>query len=170
MRLVAKKGSAFEQTLKEMCETITKGFDGALDLVESAIGVRPKHIYRQFHWGIVSKLVPEFVFDDKDTNRIPPKCLRKFRGSNDVWVPTLRYAQGRKLEETFREFAKQYIVRDEPLNEYGIHMVDEVNRMSYSMCPFYDEERDRYILVCSDSTPKAFDKKKLAEDQFDIEY
>ena len=56
------------------------------------------------------------------------------------------------------------------LNEYGIHMVDYVNGTSYYIQPTHDMENDRYMLVCSDSTHKAFEKKKLAKDQFDIEY
>lgn len=29
---------------------------------------------------------------------------------------------------------------------------------------------DRYLLICSDSIPKGFNKKKLAKDQFKVEY
>ena len=49
-------------------------------------------------------------------------------------------------------------------------MVDWVNGISYNIQLAHDMENDRYMLVCSDSIPKAFDKKKLAKDQFDIEY
>ena len=59
---------------------------------------------------------------------------------------------------------------EEPLNEYGIHMVDWKNGMSYSIQLAHDTENNRYMLVCSDSIPKVFDKKKLAKDQFEIEY
>ena len=44
------------------------------------------------------------------------------------------------------------------------------NGISYDIQLAHDMENDRYMLVCSDSIPKAFDKKKLAKDQFEIEY
>ena len=31
-------------------------------------------------------------------------------------------------------------------------------------------ERKQYFLSCGNSVPEAFDKEKLAKDQFDIEY
>lgn len=39
MKLIAKKGTAFEQTVKEMCEKMTEGIIGARDMVEKAVGV-----------------------------------------------------------------------------------------------------------------------------------
>lgn len=170
MKLIAKKGSAFEKTLKEMCETINEGNFGALDLVEKAAGVRPLCIYAMYHWGIISKMVPEFDIHPDDKIKINPHILRKKKGCESIYVPALRYKEGWKLDESFHEFARKYIVREEPLNEYGINMVDNVNGMSYYMQPAHDTDKDRYMLLCSDSTPKAFDKKKLAKDQFDIEY
>ena len=44
------------------------------------------------------------------------------------------------------------------------------NGISYDIQLAHDMENDRYMLVCSDSIPKAFDKKKLAKGQFEIEY
>lgn len=61
MKLITKKGSALEQTVKEMCDKMTTGTNGALDLVEKATGIRPSNVYHIFHWGTISKLVPEFV-------------------------------------------------------------------------------------------------------------
>lgn len=170
MKLIAKKGSPFEETLREMCEEISSAIVSAQDLVESYAGVRPKDVYSIYHWGIIFKLSPSFVFDINDTKRINTKCLRRMVGTKDVWIPALRYKDGRQLDDNFSDLAKQYTVREDPLNEYGIHMIDEANRISYSMQPGYDVDTNRYILYCSDSTPKGFDEKKLAKDQFDIEY
>jgi hypothetical protein len=49
-------------------------------------------------------------------------------------------------------------------------MVDWKNGISYDIQLAHDTENDRYMLVCSDSIPKVFDKNKLAKDQFEIEY
>jgi len=170
MLLIAKQGTAFEQTLKDMCEEIEINLNSAKDLVEKTIGIRPKSIHYIFHWGLIVKLTPEFVFDPKDDDRINLKFLRKQSRTLNEWVPAARHKEGRALDAAFRTFASQHTVTDNRLNEFGIHMVDEVNRMSYWMQPGYNENKGRYVLYCSDSTPKAFDKKKLAKDQFDIEY
>ena len=170
MKLIAKKGTAFEQTVKVMCEKITEGIIGARDMVEKTVGVRPKDTYHIFHWGTISKLIPEFVFDVEDGDRINPKYLRKKKGSRDVWVPALRYKEGKDLDAAFREFAKEHEVTEEPLNEYGIHMVDWKNGISYNIQLAHDTENDRYMLICSDSIPKGFNKKKLVKGQFEIEY
>ena len=170
MKLIAKKGTAFEQTVRVMCEKMTEGIIGARDMVEKAVGVRPKDTYHIFHWGVISRLTPEFVFDTGDGERINPKYLRKKKDARDVWVPALRYKEGKELDAAFREFAKEHEVTEEQLNEYGIHMVDWKNGISYDIQLAHDTENDRYMLVCSDSIPKVFDKNKLAKDQFEIEY
>lgn len=170
MKLIAKKGTAFEQTLKKMYEKITDGRFTARSMVGDIVGVMPMDTYIIFHWGIISKLVPEFVFDEKDSKRINPKYLRKMKGTKDVWVPALRYKEGNQLDNIFREFAKKYEVTDEPLHKYGIHMVDIANGRSYAIRVCYEKTNDRYLLKCSDSIPKAFNKDKLAREQFDVEY
>ncbi len=170
MLLIAKQGTAFEQTLKDMCEEIATNLNSAMDLVEKNAGIRPKNIIYMFHWGIINKLTPDFVFDQKDNERINRKFLRKKSRALNEWVPAARHKEGRDLDVAFRTFASQHTITDDRLNEFGIHMVDEINGMSYWMQPGYNENKGRYVLYCSDSTPKAFDKKKLAKDQFDIEY
>lgn len=170
MRLIAKKGTAFEQTIKAMCEKKIFAFSGACDIVEKSVGVRPKNIYFMFHWGTISKLLPEFEFDPVDAPRINPKYLRKKRFAKSLYVPALRYKEGKELDTMFRGFAHDYELTDEPLHEFGIHMVDMKNGVSYNIQPAHDTENDRYMLVCSYELPRAFDKKKLAKDQFEIEY
>ena len=84
MKLTTKKGSALEQTVKEMCDKMTTGVNGALDLVEKATGIRPANVYHIFHWGTISKLVPEFVINGDDVARINPKQLRRKKGARRV--------------------------------------------------------------------------------------
>ena len=170
MKIIAKKGTAFEQTVKEMCEKMTKGIEGAQKMVEEMTGTKIAGTYHIYHWGTIFKLVPEFVIDPKGQQEINPLYLRKKKGEKDVVVPALRYKEGKELDAAFREFAKEHEITEEPLNEYGIHMVDWKNGISYTIKLAHDTENDRYILFCSDSISKSFDKKKLTEDQFDIEY
>lgn len=170
MKIIAKKGTALEQTIKEMCEKMSEGFIRTLDLVEGAVGVRPMNVYNVYHWGTISEMVPEFVFDAHDVENISPNYLRRSKKSKDSWVPALRYKGGRKLYHAFYELAQKYKVTDVPLSKYGINMVDWKNGYSYRIKPFHDLESDRYMLVCSDGTPRAFDKKKLAREMFEIEY
>lgn len=170
MKLITKKGSALEQTVKEMCDKMTKGTTGALDLVEKATGIRPANMYHIFHWGTISKLVPEFVIKGDDVARINPKQLRRKKGERDVWVPAARYKEGKQLKADFRKWANEYIVDDKPLQAFGINTVNWKAGVSYRCELGHDTESDRYILVCSNSIPEGFDKKKLAKDQFEIEY
>lgn len=170
MKIIAKKGSALEQTIKEMCERITAAIIGGQDIVEQAAGVRPVNIYHLFHWGIISRLTTDFVIKADDITKINPKVLRKKRGEKDVWVPAARYKEGRSLDNTFREFANSNEVGEESLHQYGIHALDMNNRTSYYCQPIHELDTGRYMLLCSDSIPKGFDKKKLAQEQFDIEY
>lgn len=170
MKIIAKKGTAFEQTVKMMCEKMTEGTVGALDMVANAVGVRPRNVYHIFHWGTISLLVPEFVFNRDDRARIDLHILRKKKGCGCVYVPALRFKEGKELDATFRKFSKEHEVTEEPLNEYGIHMVNWKDGISYRINPVHDTENNRYMLICSDSIPKAFNKNKLKSEQFDIEY
>lgn len=170
MKLIAKKGTSFEQTVRGMCEKMNEGSIGALDIVEKAIGIRPKNCYYMFHWGVISRLVPEFVFDSEHGERINSKYLRKKKGSRNVWVPALRYKEGKALDASFREFAREHEVTQIPLNKYGIYMTDWKNGISYNIQLAHDTINDRYMLVCSDGICHAFDKNNLAKDQFEIEY
>jgi hypothetical protein len=170
MKIIAKKGTAFEQTIKSMCEKMTEGVTGAQDLVAKAAGVKPINVFHLFRWGTISKLVPEFDIHPDDLEKVNPRFLRKKKGCKYVYVPALRYKEGKELDAAFREFAKEHEVTEEPLNEYGIHMVDWKKGISYSIQLAHDTQKDLYMLVCSNSIPEAFDKQKIAKDQFEIEY
>lgn len=170
MKLIAKKGTAFEQILKQMYDKIIQGIIDASDLVEKTVGVRPTGIYHLYHWGTLWKLTPEFVFDDKDVERIDPKYLRKKSKTNDVWIPSIRYKEGKSLYTAFREFARANEITDQPLNELGIRTVDWEKGVSWGVQLSHDKKNDRYLLICSDSIPKGFDNEKLVKDQFEIEY
>lgn len=170
MRIITKKGSALEQTVKVMCERITESVVGGQDLVKTATGIRPINIYGIYHWGTISKLVPEFVFNDADIGRLNSKQLRRKKGTRDVWVPALRYKEGKQLDLNFRKYSDKYEVRDEPLRTFGINTVNWTAGVSYYCKPVHDAVTDRYILVCSDSIPEAFSRERLAKDQFEIEY
>ncbi len=170
MRIIAKKGTAFEQTVKVMYDRKKSAFSGACDIVEKLVGVRPIEIYHIFHWGVVSRLLSEFAFAPQDFSRINLKYLRRSKRDRWMWVPARRYKEGKELDDIFSRFAKDNELTDEPLHEFGIHMEDWKNDVSYVIRPAYDKDKDRYLLCCSDGIPRAFNKKKLAKDQFEIEY
>lgn len=169
MKIIAKKGTPLEKTLKGMCDKMTEGLQTAMDLVEKYAGVRPKNIFGLYHWGLISLMLPEFDFHPDDRSKINPQVLRRKRGCENVFVPSLRYKQGLEFQQRFNEIVNKYEITDECLHEYGIHMED-YNGCSYYIKPHHDVQRGVYYLNCSDSIPKAFDKKKLAKDQFEIEY
>lgn len=170
MKLIAKKGSALEQTIKNMFERIVYSLNGAQNLVEKRVGVRPIIIYHRYHWGIISELTSDFVFSKEDESKINPHLLRKLRGSKDVWVPAAKYKEGAAFAVIYAAYVREHVINEEPLHKFGIHPLDMKNSVSYYCQPTYDEDADRYLLICSDSIPKGFNKKKLAQDQFEIEY
>lgn len=170
MKIIAKKGSALEQTIKDMYDRMVSAKNGAQDLVEQAAGVRPTTIYHMFHWGIISLLTKNFVISKEDEPKINPHVLRKKKGEKDVWVPAARYKEGAALAATFDEYAREHEIGEEPLHEFGIHAMDDKNGVSYYCQPSHDKDTDRYLLICSDSIPKGFNKEKLAQDQFEVEY
>ena len=170
MEIIAKPGTALEQTIKAMHDKIKKSFDEANDMVEQMTGTRPVSPACIYHWGTIMKFVPEFTFKPEDEDKINKKVLRPMPKVRNSWKPNLRTKEGKEFKAAFSAKAEEWEVTEEPLNEYGIHMVDWVNGISYNIQLAHDMENDRYMLVCSDSIPKVFDKKKLAKDQFDIEY
>lgn len=170
MRIIAKEGTAFEQTLKQLCEKMTEGIEKAMELVHAYAGVKPKNIFHLYHWGTLSRLVPEFDIHPDDLDKVNPRVLRKKKGAQFIYVPAKRYKEGQEFNELFRNYAKEHEIEDTPLSKFGINTVNFVKGVSYYCQPAHDTETNRYMLICSASIPEAFDKKKLAKEQFEIEY
>lgn len=170
MKIVAKKNSPLELVIKNMCKDMEVAVIDAKGIVEKAVGVRPVGIFHIYHWGTISHLVPEFDFHPDDGVKIDKRVLRRKKGCIDIYVPAMKYRQGKDLDTTFRQFAQEHEITDDPLKQFGIETVD-INRGISCYCqPRYDVDADRYFLICSESIIRAFNKKKLAKDQFDIEY
>ena len=103
-------------------------------------------------------------------DKIDKKVLRPMPKVRNGWKPNLRTKEGKGFKAAFSAKAEEWEVTENALNEFGIHMADFNRGVSHYIRPMYDSERNRYFLLCSDSIPQAFDKKKLAKDQFDIKY
>lgn len=170
MKIIAKPGTALEQTIKAMHDKIKKSFDEANDMVEQITGSRPVSPAGIYHWGTIMKFVPEFTFKPEDEDKIDKKVLRPMPKVRNGWKPNLRTKEGKDFRSAFNAKAEEWEVTEDALHEFGIHMTDFNRGVSHYIRPMYDSERNRYFLLCSDSIPRAFDKKRLAKDQFDIEY
>lgn len=170
MKIIAKPGAALEQTIKVMHDKIKKSFDEANDMVEQMAGSRPVGPGYIYHWGTIVKFVPEFTFKPEDEDKIDKKMLRPMPKVRNGWKPNLRTKEGKEFKAAFSVKAEEWKVTEDALHEFGIHMTDFNRGVSHYIRPMYDSERNRYFLLCGDTIPQAFDKKKLAKDQFDIEY
>ena len=170
MRIIAKKGSALEQTIKQMHGRIKDGFDAALDLTEQMAGARPISPAVIFHWGTIAKFVAEFTFRPEDEDKIEQKVLRPMPKVKNGWKPNLRTKAGNEFRAAFCKLADEWAVTDEPLHEFGINMIDKKRGVSHFIRPIYDSETGQYYLLCDDRIPQSFDKAKLAKDQFEIDY
>ena len=170
MEIYAKKGTALEQTIKAMVDKTKKAFDEALDMTEQATGARPISPACIFHWGTIMKFVPEFTFKPEDEEKIDRKVLRPIPKVRNGWKPNKRTKSGNEFNTTFRTKAEEWEVTEDQLHEFGIHMTDFKKGVSHYIRPLYDPERKQYFLSCGNSVPEAFEKEKLANDQFEIEY
>lgn len=170
MQIYAKQGTALEQTIKAMCDKIKENFDEALNMTEQAVGARPISPACIFHWGTIMKFVPEFTFKPEDEDKIDTKVLRPIPKVKSGWKPNKRTKAGNEFNTAFRTKAEEWEITDDALHKFGIHMVDWNKGVSHYIRPLFDAERNQYYLNCSNSLPESFDKKKLAKDQFDIEY
>ena len=170
MDIYAKQGTALEQTIKAMVDKTKKAFDEALDMTEQATGARPISPACIFHWGTIMKFVPEFTFKPEDEEKIDRKVLRPIPKVRNGWKPNKRTKAGNEFNTAFRTKAEEWEVTEDALHEFGIHMTDFKKGVSHYIRPLYDPERKQYFLNCGNSVPEAFDKEKLAKDQFDIEY
>lgn len=170
MQIYAKQGTALEQTIKAMYDKIKESFDEALNMTEQAVGARPISPAFIFHWGSIVKFVPEFTFKPEDEDKIDKKVLRPIPKVKNGWKPNKRTKAGNEFNTAFRTKSEEWEVTDDALHEFGIHMVNWNKGESHYIRPKYDSERQQYYLDCSNGIPEAFNKKKLAIDQFIIEY
>ena len=170
MEIIAKPGTALEQTIKAMCDKIKSSFNEANDMTEQMTGARPISPACIYHWGTIMKFVPEFTFKPEDEDKINKKVLRPIQKVHNGWKPNLRTKAGNEFKAAFNAKAEEWEVTEDALHEFGIHMTDFQRGVSHYIRPMYDPERKRYFLHCGNSVPEAFDKAKLAKDQFDIEY
>ena len=170
MYIVAKHGTPFEQCIKDACDKIKVAHEEAIALVEKIAGAKPISPAYIFHWGTIIKFVPEFQFAPEEEPKIDKAILRPDHTEKGRWLPNLRLKAGKQFKADFQKFAEEHEVTEEIFHPFGIHMVDWKKGHSYYIKPIFDSETQRYMLICNDSIPQAFDKEKLAQDQFDIEY
>lgn len=170
IKLIAKKGSGLEQTLKEMSEQMAKNFADGKRIVKEATGVEPESIGYLWAWGDVARFLPDLVrFKKEDWDKIDEKVMRRCK-RDDYFKPQKRYSAGKHLYERFIEEVSNKCVTDEPLKKHGIHAM--FGMQSVWVQPFHDKEKDRYVLLASDSLPHGFTgkAKNEKEREFTIEY
>lgn len=96
IKLIAKKGSALEQTLKEMTEQMAKNLADGKRIVKEATGVEPEGIGYRWAWGDVATFLPYMVkFKQEDWDKIDDKVMRRDKRDNNYFKPSKRYAAGR---------------------------------------------------------------------------
>ena len=67
IKLVAKKGSELEQTIKEMAEQMYKNLADGMRIVKEATGVEPESIGYRWAWGDIATFLPSLVrFKEED--------------------------------------------------------------------------------------------------------
>lgn len=171
IKLIAKKGSALEQTLKEMTEQMAKNRDDAVCIIKEATGVEPESIGYRWGWGDVATFLPTLVrFKKEDWEKINPKVMRRDKRDDNYFKPSKRYTAGNQLYEKFIQEVSCQCITDEPLKQHGIHTV--FSDRTVWVQPIHDEEKDAYILLASDSLPHGFTDiaKSVSEREFIIEY
>lgn len=169
IKIVARKGTALEQTLKEMTEQMQKNLADGIRIVEEATGVKPESIGYRWAWGNIATFRADLVrFKQEDWSKIDAKVMRRDKRDENYFKPALRYNAGRQLNQRFYDEVTSKCIDDRPLVKHGINTMFESR--SVWCQPIYDEKRDRYILLASDSMPHGFNKKKMKETEFDIEY
>lgn len=171
IKLVAKKGSALEQTLKEMTEQMAKNLADGKRIVKEATGVEPEGIGYRWAWGDVATFLPYMVkFKQEDWDKIDDKVMRRDKRDNNYFKPSKRYVAGNRLYNQFIEEVSKKCLTDEPLKKHGIQAM--FGMQSVWVQPFHDEEKGRYVLLAGDSLPHGFTgkAKKEKEREFTIEY
>ena len=124
MEIIAKPGTALEQTIKAMHDKIKKNFDEANDMVKQMTGARPVSPAYIYHWGTIIKFVPEFTFKPEDEDKIDKKVLRPMPKVRNGWKPNLRTKEGKEFKAAFSAKAEEWEVTEDALHEFGIHMTD----------------------------------------------
>lgn len=170
MYIVAKQGTPFELCIKEACDKIKSAQEQAIALAEKSVGAKPISLAYIYHWGIIVKFVPEFTFTPEEELKIDKSILRPIPNEKGRWKPNLRTKAGKQFKAEFCKFAKDQQVTEEIFHPFGIHMVNQKKFCSYFIKPIHNSETNRYMLLCNDGIPNAFDKEKISQDQFDIEY
>lgn len=61
IKLVAKKGSALEQTLKAMTEQMDKNLADGKRIIKEATGIEPESIGYRWAWGEIATFLPTAV-------------------------------------------------------------------------------------------------------------
>lgn len=122
MKIIAKPGTALEQTIKAMHDKIKKSFDEANDMVEQMTGARPVSPAGIYHWGTIMRFVPEFTFKTEDEDKIDKKVLRPMPKVRNGWKPNLRTKEGKDFRAAFSAKAEEWEVTEDALHEYGIHV------------------------------------------------
>ena len=171
IKLVAKKGSALEQTLKEMFEQMEKNLADGKRIVKEATGVEPEDIGYRWAWGDVATFLPYLVrFKKEDWDKINEKVMRRDKRDNNFFKPAKRYAAGNRLYNQFIEEVSKKCLTDEPLKKHGINAM--FGMQSVWVHPFHDKEKGRYVLLAGESLPHGFTGKAKSEKErdFTIEY
>lgn len=100
IKLIAKKGSALEQTLKEMVEQMKKNLDDGMRIIKEATGVEPESIGYRWAWGEIATFLPTMVrFKREDWDKINPKVMRRDKRDDNYFKPARRYTAGNNLHE-----------------------------------------------------------------------
>lgn len=166
MKIIPNKGSELEQTVKEMYNKMVSLKEKANELVTEAVGVKPVAVKYRWGWGELVMFVPKGIeFNKEDIDKINPKVLR-YDKTNGDYSPSLRNKEGKAFDEKFRKEITDNALTDEPLKKYGINTI---GGMKCGWCvPFYEEDKDRYVLSCSDTLAHMFDNS--IEPQYTTEF
>lgn len=171
IKLVAKKGSALEQTLKAMTEQMDKNLADGKRIIKEATGIEPESIGYRWAWGEIATFLPTAVrFKKEDWDKIDPKVMRRDKRDDNYFKPSKRYSAGNKLNEKFLQEVSRQCLTDAPLIKHGINVA--FDSRSVWVQPFHDEKKNRYMLLAGENLPHGFTgkAKSKAQREFTIEY
>lgn len=171
IKLIAKKNSKLEQTLKEMVELMDKNRADGKRIVKEATGVEPESIGYRWAWGDIATFLPSLVrFKEEDWDKVDDKVMRRDKRDSNFFKPQKRYTAGKRLYERFIKEVSNLCVTDESLKKHGIHTM--YGNHSVWVQPVHDKEKDCYVLLAGDSLPHGFTGKANSDEkrEFTIEY